>query len=96
MARLHYFDQPEPDPADRVLREAITQGIVTERCRLGGTLISMALAREERPCATCHCPRKLCDGPDACDDEPAMSSAELEHWARLFGSDEMLPWLGNS
>lgn len=60
--KLSYFDQPEHDGDDALLRNAIDLGHVPPGCLLGGALVSGEVSVGRDPCASCRGPRERCAG----------------------------------
>lgn len=60
--KLHYFDDPEADPKDFMLKAAIGQGYVPPTCLLAGHVALQHQLKGEDPCAGCNGPRHRCQG----------------------------------
>jgi len=58
----HYFNQDKADSDDMLLRMAIQQGYVPERCLLGGQTAMGLVNQGDDPCGGCNCDRDKCGG----------------------------------
>lgn len=60
--KIHYFDQPQSDPDDMLLRMAIHQGYVPNTCLLSGVVVMSETQAGRDACAGCLGPRERCKG----------------------------------
>ena len=56
------FYSNEPDEDDLLLKEAIIQGIVPPKCKLGGAIVQGISVAGGDPCMTCDVKRESCGG----------------------------------
>ena len=62
MSRPNYLEQGRADADDRLLRTAITQGVVPPGCLIGGAVVMGMKTAGTDPCSACETDRDVCGG----------------------------------